>query len=112
MRLAGKARNKVNQADFFIDISWLRLPGKLRPLSAAGKKSFTLPALRCSTRRILASGFNCLIGVFSFLPGSPPRYSGMMAIFAFTGAAVALRQAWLVRYPERSNAVSALKKNF
>jgi protein dithiol:quinone oxidoreductase len=27
-------------------------------------------------------------------------YSGMMAVFAFTGAVVALRQAWLVRYPE------------
>ena len=27
-------------------------------------------------------------------------YSGAMAVFAFAGAVVALRQAWLVRYPE------------
>lgn len=27
-------------------------------------------------------------------------YSSLMAVFAFSGAAVALRQAWLVRFPE------------
>lgn len=27
-------------------------------------------------------------------------YSGLMTVFAFAGAAVALRQAWLVRFPE------------
>ena len=48
-----------------------------------------------------------LVGLLALLaffhsPGAAGRrvYSGMMAIFAFTGAVVALRQAWLVRYPE------------
>lgn len=62
-----------------------------------------LPCPLCVVQRV-AYWLVGLIALLAFLHN--PRvvvrriYSGTMAVLAFTGAAVALRQAWLVRYPE------------
>lgn len=62
-----------------------------------------LPCPLCVVQRVTywLVGLMALLAFFHY-PGATGRriYSGMMAIFAFTGAMVALRQAWLVRYPE------------
>ena len=62
-----------------------------------------LPCPLCVVQRMAywAVGLIALL-TFFHCPGPTGRrvYSGMMAVFAFTGAVVALRQAWLVRYPE------------
>jgi disulfide bond formation protein DsbB len=62
-----------------------------------------LPCPLCVVQRV-AYWLVGLIALLAFFhsPGTIGRriYSGMMAVFAFTGAVVALRQSWLVRYPE------------
>jgi len=62
-----------------------------------------LPCPLCVVQRV-AYWVVGLIALLAFFhsPGTVGRriYSGMMAVFAFTGAVIALRQAWLVRYPE------------
>ena len=62
-----------------------------------------LPCPLCVVQRV-AYWLVGLIALLAFLhsPGVAGRrvYSGMLTILAFTGAVVALRQAWLVRYPE------------
>lgn len=62
-----------------------------------------LPCPLCVIQRV-AYWLAGLIALLAFLhsPGELGRrvYSCMIAIFAFAGAVVALRQAWLVRYPE------------
>ena len=49
--------------------------------------------------RALAQQTNCgIVGPVAHVTGRR-IYSGLMAVFAFAGAAVALRQVWLVRHP-------------
>ena len=62
-----------------------------------------LPCPLCVVQRV-AYWLVGLTALLAFLHNSPVTvrriYSGAMAVFAFAGAVVALRQAWLVRYPE------------
>lgn len=62
-----------------------------------------LPCPLCVAQRVAywLVGLTALLAFFHS-PGATGRriYSGLIAIFAFLGAAVALRHAWLVRYPE------------
>ncbi|MDQ3186688.1 MAG: disulfide bond formation protein B [Pseudomonadota bacterium] len=60
-----------------------------------------LPCPLCVVQRIAywLVGLIALMAFFCY-PRGRLIYSGMMAVFAFTGAVIALRQAWLVRYPE------------
>ncbi len=62
-----------------------------------------LPCPLCVVQRVAywLVGLIALSAFFHY-PGTAGRrvYSGMMTVFAFTGVVVALRQAWLVRYPE------------
>lgn len=62
-----------------------------------------LPCPLCVVQR-MAYWLVGLIALLAFFhcPGATGRrvYSGMIAAFAFIGAVVALRQAWLVRYPK------------
>ncbi|MGH8762743.1 MAG: disulfide bond formation protein B [Nitrosospira sp.] len=62
-----------------------------------------LPCPLCVVQRMAywAIGLIALLAFFHS-PGETGRriYGGMISIFAFTGAMVALRQAWLVRYPD------------
>src|SRR3978361_524577 len=62
-----------------------------------------LPCPLCVVQRV-AYWLVGLIALLAFFhsPGTIGRriYSGMMSVFAFTGAVVALRHSWLVRYPE------------
>lgn len=62
-----------------------------------------LPCPLCVVQRMAywLTGVTALAGFFH-TPGTTGRriYAGLMTVFAFTGGLVALRQAWLVRYPE------------
>src|SRR6185312_114677 len=62
-----------------------------------------LPCPLCVVQRIAywLTGLTALTGFFH-IPGTTGRriYAGLMTVFAFAGGLVALRQAWLVRYPE------------
>lgn len=62
-----------------------------------------LPCPLCVVQRV-AYWLVGLIALLAFFhnPRAAGRrlYSGLMAVFAFSGAVVALRHAWLVRYPE------------
>lgn len=62
-----------------------------------------LPCPLCVVQRVAywLVGLTALVAFFH-LPKTWGRhiYSTLMAVFAFSGAAVALRHAWLVRYPE------------
>lgn len=62
-----------------------------------------LPCPLCVVQRIAywLVGLTALAAFF-YAPRAAGRriYGGVMAIFAISGAAVALRQSWLVRYPE------------
>lgn len=62
-----------------------------------------LPCPLCVVQRV-AYWLVGLIALSAFFhsPGNVGRriYSGTIAVFAFAGAVVALRQSWLVRYPE------------
>ena len=62
-----------------------------------------LPCPLCVVQRV-AYWLVGLIALLAFLHSPRAKgsgiYSGLMAAFAFSGAAVALRQAWLVRFPE------------
>jgi protein dithiol:quinone oxidoreductase len=61
-----------------------------------------LPCPLCVVQRI-AYWLTGLTGLLAFFHSSRLArriYSALMAVFAFSGAVVALRQAWLVRYPE------------
>ncbi|MEO7320929.1 MAG: disulfide bond formation protein B [Nitrosospira sp.] len=62
-----------------------------------------LPCPLCVVQRV-AYWLGGLIALLAFFhsPESVGRriYSGAVAVFAFAGAVVALRQSWLVRYPE------------
>ncbi len=62
-----------------------------------------LPCPLCVVQRIAywLTGLTALIAFFH-APGAGGRrfYGAAMALFAGSGAAVALRQSWLVRYPE------------
>ena len=62
-----------------------------------------LPCPLCVVQRIAywLVGFTALLAFFHS-PGATGRriYNGLLALFAFCGAVVALRQAWLVRFPE------------
>ncbi|SEP16754.1 disulfide bond formation protein B [Nitrosovibrio sp. Nv6] len=62
-----------------------------------------LPCPLCVVQRIAywLVGLTALLAFFHSPDAIGRRiYSGLIAIFAFSGAAVALRHAWLVRYPE------------
>jgi disulfide bond formation protein DsbB len=62
-----------------------------------------LPCPLCVVQRIAywLTGLTALIAFFH-VPETTGRrlYAGLMTVFAFAGGLVALRQAWLVRYPE------------
>ena len=62
-----------------------------------------LPCPLCVVQRV-AYWLVGLIALLAFLHAPRAKglaiYSGLIAAFAFSGAAVALRQAWLVRFPE------------
>ena len=62
-----------------------------------------LPCPLCVVQRVAywLVGLTALVAFFH-LPRTLGRriYGALMAVFAFSGAAVALRHAWLVRYPE------------
>jgi disulfide bond formation protein DsbB len=62
-----------------------------------------LPCPLCVVQRIAywLTGVTALVAFFH-VPGTTGRriYAGLMTVFAFAGGLVALRQAWLVRYPE------------
>jgi protein dithiol:quinone oxidoreductase len=62
-----------------------------------------LPCPLCVVQRIAywLTGLTALAGFFH-IPGTTGRriYAGLMTVFALSGGLVALRQAWLVRYPE------------
>lgn len=62
-----------------------------------------LPCPLCVVQRVVywLVGLTALVAFFH-LPRTLGRriYGALMAAFAFSGAAVALRHAWLVRYPE------------
>ena len=62
-----------------------------------------LPCPLCVVQRIAywLTGLTALVAFF-YTPGTVGRriYAGLMTVFAFVGGLVALRQAWLVRYPE------------
>jgi protein dithiol:quinone oxidoreductase len=61
-----------------------------------------LPCPLCVVQRI-AYWLTGLTALLAFFHSSRPArriYGALMAVFAFSGAVVALRQAWLVRYPE------------
>jgi protein dithiol:quinone oxidoreductase len=61
-----------------------------------------LPCPLCVVQRIAywLVGLTGLLAFFHSSQAARRVYSALMAIFAFLGTAVALRQAWLVRYPE------------
>jgi len=61
-----------------------------------------LPCPLCVVQRIAywLIGSTALLAFFHSSPAARRIYSGLMAVFAFFGVVVALRQAWLVRYPE------------
>ncbi|ABB74336.1 Thiol:disulfide interchange protein DsbB [Nitrosospira multiformis ATCC 25196] len=62
-----------------------------------------LPCPLCVVQRMAywLIGLTALAGFFHTPETTGRRiYAGLMAVFAFTGGLVALRQAWLVRYPE------------
>ncbi len=61
-----------------------------------------LPCPLCVVQRIAywLVGLTGLLAFFHFSQAACRVYSALMAIFAFLGTAVALRQAWLIRYPE------------
>ncbi|MBA4143200.1 MAG: disulfide bond formation protein B [Nitrosospira sp.] len=62
-----------------------------------------LPCPLCVVQRIAywLVGLTALLAFVHFPRLRSRRiYSGLVAVFALCGAAVALRQAWLVRYPE------------
>lgn len=62
-----------------------------------------LPCPLCVVQRV-AYWLVGLTALLAFLHNPPVTvrriYSGVIAVFAFTGMVVALRQAWLMRYPE------------
>jgi len=61
-----------------------------------------LPCPLCVVQRVAywLIGLTGLLAFFHFSPAARRIYSGLIAVFAFSGAVVALRHAWLVRYPE------------
>ena len=62
-----------------------------------------LPCPLCVVQRVAywLVGLTALLAFLHHPPVTVRRiYSGAMVVFAFAGAVVALRQAWLVRYPE------------
>ncbi len=62
-----------------------------------------LPCPLCVVQRIAywLVGFTALLAFFHSPGGTGWRiYNGLLAFFSFCGAVVALRQAWLVRFPE------------
>lgn len=61
-----------------------------------------LPCPLCVVQRIAywLMGLTGLLAFFHFTPAARRIYGGLVVTFAFLGAGVALRQAWLVRYPE------------
>lgn len=61
-----------------------------------------LPCPLCVVQRIAywLMGLTGLLAFFHSSPAARRIYGGLVATFAFLGAVVALRQAWLVRYPE------------
>jgi disulfide bond formation protein DsbB len=62
-----------------------------------------LPCPLCVVQR-MAYWFAGLTGLLAFLhnPHAPGRrlYSGLIAVFALAGAAVALHHAWIIRHPD------------
>jgi protein dithiol:quinone oxidoreductase len=61
-----------------------------------------LPCPLCVVQRIAywLIGLAALVAFFHSAPAARRVYSALIALFALSGATVALRQAWLVRYPE------------
>jgi protein dithiol:quinone oxidoreductase len=61
-----------------------------------------LPCPLCIVQRLAfwLIGLTGLAAFFHFSTGARGVYSGLIAVFAFIGALVALRHAWLVRYPQ------------
>jgi disulfide bond formation protein DsbB len=74
-----------------------------------------LPCPLCVVQRIAywLTGFAALLA-FLHAPGVTGRriYGGLITVSAFLGAAVALRQAWLVRYPEAFECGISLEEKF
>jgi len=62
-----------------------------------------LPCPLCVVQRIAywLTGLTALAGFFHIRSTTGRRiYAGLMTVFAFAGGLIALRHAWLVRYPE------------
>jgi disulfide bond formation protein DsbB len=73
-----------------------------------------LPCPLCVVQRLAywLIGLTALTAFFHSSPVARRVYSALIALFALSGGTVALRQAWLVRYPEAFECVISPEEEF